>query len=77
LIYASKALPKGRLQQLKAEIEKESRNDKSKIDLEILLLNGPTATKDELKTIEIRAKENAMDSIINRVHCENRLRLLR
>jgi len=45
-----KDLPSGKLKQLKAEIEKEAKSDKS-IDLESLLLNGPTATKKQLETI--------------------------
>jgi len=56
LLKAVKTLPKGRLQQLKAEIEKESQSEKSKIDLETLLLNGPTATEEQLKTIENNRK---------------------
>ncbi len=50
LLKIVKKLPSGQLKQLKAEIEKEAKNDKS-VDLETLLLNGPTATKKQLDII--------------------------
>ena len=50
LLEIVKTLPSGQLKQLKAELEKEVKNSKS-IDLETLLLSGPTATKKQLKTI--------------------------
>ena len=50
LLKIVKKLPSGQLMQLKAEIEKEAKENKSK-NLETLLLNGPTATKKELDTI--------------------------
>lgn len=50
LLKIVKTLPSGQLKQLKAEIEKEAKSEKSD-DLEILLLNGPTATKKQLETI--------------------------
>lgn len=50
LVKMVKTLPTGQLKQLKAEIEKESKNHQS-VDLETLLLNGPTATKKQLDTI--------------------------
>jgi hypothetical protein len=50
LLKIVKTLPAGQLKQLKAEIEKEVKNDKS-VNLEALLLNGPTATKKQLDTI--------------------------
>ena len=50
LLKIVKTLPSGQLKQLKAEIEKEVKSDKS-VDLETLLLNGPTATKKQLDTI--------------------------
>jgi hypothetical protein len=50
LLKIVKTLPSGKLKQLKAEIEKEVKNEKS-VDLETLLLNGPTATKKQLDTI--------------------------
>ena len=51
LIKIVKALPKGQLKQLKAEIEKESKRNLN--NLEILLLNGPTATEKEVEQINI------------------------
>jgi hypothetical protein len=50
LLKIMKKLPSGQLKQLKAEIEKDSKTDKS-IDLEMLLLNGPSATKKQLEAI--------------------------
>jgi hypothetical protein len=50
LLKIVKSLPSGQLKQLKAEIEKEAKSDKS-VDLETLLFNGPTATKKQLDTI--------------------------
>jgi hypothetical protein len=50
LLKIVKTLPSGQLKQLKAEIEKEVKSDKS-VDLETLLLNGPTATKKQLDII--------------------------
>lgn len=50
LLKIVKTLPSGQLKQLKAEIEKATKSDKS-ADLETLLLNGPTATKKQLDTI--------------------------
>jgi hypothetical protein len=50
LLQIVKKLPSGQLKQLKAEIEKEAKNHQS-IDLEALLLKGPTATKKQLETI--------------------------
>ena len=50
LVEIVKKLPSGQLKQLKAEIEKETKNDDT-VDLETLLLNGPTATKKQLETI--------------------------
>ncbi len=43
------------LKQLKAEIEKEANSSKA-VDLEALLLNGPTATKKQLEVIENNRK---------------------
>ena len=51
LLKIVRTLPSGQLKQLKAEIEKDSVDKKSNIDLETLLLNGPTATKKQLETI--------------------------
>lgn len=50
LLKIVKTLRSGQLKQLKAEIEKEAKSNKS-VDLEALLLNGPTATKKQLDTI--------------------------
>ena len=50
LLKIVKTLPPEKLKQLKAEIEREVKSDKS-IDLEKLLLNGPTATKKQLEII--------------------------
>lgn len=55
LLKMVKTLPSGQLKQLKAEIEKEAKADES-IDLETLLLNGPTATKKQLETIDKNRK---------------------
>ncbi len=56
LLKVVRKLPAGQLKQLKAEIEKEGKEDKSKIDLEALLLNGPIATKKQLEIIEKNRK---------------------
>ena len=50
LLKLVKTLPSVQLKQLKAEIEKKVENGKA-VDLETLLLNGPTATKKQLQTI--------------------------
>jgi hypothetical protein len=52
LVKIVKNLPKRQLRQLKAEIEKEVKEDSPKVDLETLLLNGPVATKKQLEVIE-------------------------
>jgi hypothetical protein len=52
LLSIVKALPKGQLKQLKAEIEKEVKDSAvSKTDIESLLLKGPIATKRQLDII--------------------------
>jgi hypothetical protein len=56
LLKVVRKLPAIQLKQLKAEIEKGDKSEKSKIDLEALLLNGPTATKKQLAIIEINRK---------------------
>jgi hypothetical protein len=56
LLKVVKKLPVGQLRQLKAEIEKEDKAEKLKIDLEALLLNGPIATKKQLEIIETNRK---------------------
>ena len=50
LLKIVKKLPSGQLKQLKAEIERKTEVAKS-VDLETLLLSGPTATKRQLDTI--------------------------
>jgi hypothetical protein len=50
LLKIIKALPSKQLNQLKVEIEKETKGGQP-VDLETLLLNGPTASKKELDTI--------------------------
>lgn len=45
-----KKLPPEKFRQLKAEIEKKDKKNKS-VDLETLLLDGPIATKKQLNTI--------------------------
>ncbi len=60
LLKIVKTLPKGQLEQLKAEIEKEVKEEiekevkeeKTTTDLETLLLNGPVATSGQLEIIE-------------------------
>jgi len=51
LLNLVKTLPAEQLNQLKNEIEKENKDKKAEIDLETLLLNGPTATKKQLEVI--------------------------
>lgn len=55
LLKVVKTLPSGQLRQLKAEIEKKVKNGKL-VDLETLLLNGPTATKKQLEAISKNRK---------------------
>ena len=55
LLKIVKNLPSGQLKQLKAEIEKETTDSKN-VDLESLLLNGPTATKKQLDIISQNRK---------------------
>ncbi len=50
LVKLVKSLPKGQLNKLKAEIEKED-NQFQTNNLESLLLNGPTATKQQIEQI--------------------------
>lgn len=56
LVKMVKALPTGKLRQLKAEIENQSKNVKVSDDLRTLLLNGPVATKKQLEVIENNRK---------------------
>ena len=55
LLKIVKGLPSGKLRQLKAAIDKEPKEGKSKIDLETLL-SGPVATKKQLEIIENNRK---------------------
>jgi hypothetical protein len=50
LLKIVRKLSSRKLKQLKAEIERETKNAKS-VNLETLLLNGPIATKKQLDTI--------------------------
>jgi len=52
LLKIVKELPIGKLRQLKAELEKGVKDEKSGMDLESLLLNGPIASPKEIETIE-------------------------
>ena len=52
LLKIVKELPVGKLRQLKAELENSVKAEKSEINLESLLLNGPIASPKELETIE-------------------------
>ncbi|MEO6283509.1 MAG: hypothetical protein ABIN80_04385 [Dyadobacter sp.] len=56
LVDVVKTLPTSQLKQLKAVIEKEENIGSPKVNLEKLLLDGPTATEDELKTIRNNRK---------------------
>ncbi len=51
LLQIVKKLPATQLSKLKEEIEKNDNTGKPKVDLETLLLNGPTARKKQLETI--------------------------
>ena len=51
LVKIVKSLSAVKLKQLKAEIDKTSSFAGSNVDLENLLLNGPTATEKQLQTI--------------------------
>jgi hypothetical protein len=55
LLKIVKKLPSGQLRQLKAEIEKGAMSN-DRVDLEALLLRGPTATKKQLDTISKNRK---------------------
>lgn len=51
LVKIVKSLPSGKLKQLKAEIDKKATLTEPDVDMENLLLNGPTATAKQLETI--------------------------
>ena len=56
LLKIVKELPLVKLKLLKAEIEKGANKEKSKNDLEELLLNGPTASLEEIEIIKNNTK---------------------
>lgn len=56
LVNLVKTLPAAQLRRLKAEIEKETKNNEPGADLKALLLAGPVATKKQLETIERNRK---------------------
>lgn len=56
LVKIVKALPTGKLRQLKAEIENEAKKPTTKVDLRTILLHGPVATKKQIETIENNRK---------------------
>ncbi len=56
LVKIVKSLPSGKLKQLKAEIDKNSSLAGTNVDLENLLLNGPTATTKQIEAIENNRK---------------------
>lgn len=56
LVKIVKTLPKGKLRQLKAEIDKKTENEEDNSELLSLLLNGPVATKKQIETIENNRK---------------------
>jgi hypothetical protein len=51
LLKIVKNLPESKLSQLKAEIEKEVKQDGNRDDFKALLLNGPTFSKKQLDNI--------------------------
>ncbi len=56
LLKIVKALPATQLEQLKEEIGKEVKEEKTSTDLEDLLLKGPVATPEQLAVIEENRK---------------------
>lgn len=57
LLKIVRTLPPGKLKRLQAEIEKGTKEEKSKVpNLETLLLTGPVATKKQLDTISNNRK---------------------
>jgi hypothetical protein len=51
LVKIVKSLSSGKLKQLRTEIDKKATLTGADVDLENLLLNGPTATAKQLETI--------------------------
>mgnify|MGYP003527854443 CR=1 FL=1 len=56
LLKIVKTLTEGQLKMLKAEIERKKKVNKSKTDLETLLMNGPVATQKQLNVIKRNRK---------------------
>jgi hypothetical protein len=56
LVDVVKTLPSSQRRQLKAVIEKEETVELPEVNLEKLLLDGPTATKEEIKIIQNNRK---------------------
>ncbi len=56
LVRIIRTLPAEQLRQLRTEIDNETSVAKPQTSLETLLLNGPTATKSQLETIEANRK---------------------
>jgi hypothetical protein len=56
LVDVVKKLPAAQLKKLKAVIENEAEKQQSNTDFAALLRNGPTATKEQIKTIENNRK---------------------
>lgn len=56
LVDIVKKLPASQLKRLKTIIENETKTQQHDTDFATLLRNGPTATKEQLKTIEHNSK---------------------
>lgn len=56
LLKIVKNLPENKLSELKAEIEKENKQQTNREDFEKLLLNGPTFSKKQLDNIAMTRK---------------------
>lgn len=56
LVDVVKTLPPSQWKQLKAVIENKENIEQPQVDLEKLLLNGPTTTREELKQFKITEK---------------------
>lgn len=67
LLKIVKDLPVGKLRQLLAEIEGKVNENKPNNDLEQLLLNGPTATKEQLEAIANNRKKINQNIIENNI----------
>jgi len=51
LLKIVKSLPEHKLSQLKAELQKETKDESSRDDFKSLLLNGPTFSKKQLNSV--------------------------